>query len=388
MAHFLHVLQPDCIKKRTLFFWAAIGPSFLALALSVILLRVSFSCWPLIAIAILGLVLTWFWDKKGFGLAVVSLLSWCLWQYPLFEEQGWYPFFSGSIALSWWLVALGQREIRVQVDKGKELLISQKHLEGQQEANEKQLLKLRNHIEEMDRFFQGKEQALYQEKKELAFLLSCAREQNDKALKEMERLERRVEGAEQEKQTWINKCEQLAAELADLQSKEHSLQVVLENVITELFAYKYAVPQEPKRPVNPVVLPDDEVLSQETLYRQLKEQLEEKSELLVRARKELFHREGQVILLQKENEDALKEPSSQELLLENQMRKMAEESADLEMQIIQLEELISSLLLARKAPRSRSKPRVKKKEALPDILQDAIDKTQQFSLLDEKIGEQ
>ncbi|MCH9609098.1 MAG: hypothetical protein S4CHLAM45_08610 [Chlamydiales bacterium] len=84
-----------------------------------------------------------------------------------------------------------------------------------------------------------------------------------------------------------------------------------------------------------------ELIKMEGLYKQLRSQFDEKSKVLLSARKELFKVEGKAEALEREQEQHQLEPIEG---LEGVLAKFAEENIHLEEELTSLEELISHIL--------------------------------------------
>lgn len=185
----------------------------------------------------------------------------------------------------------------------------------------------------------------------------------------------------------------MTQEIQGYQRKEKAFQVALEDAQAQILKYKYAESAKPAPVVNPIVPqecalekmePQLEMRQLEHQHALLKEQFEEKGEALSKARKELFLLESQLAVLQKESEEKMAEVSAEELAFQMQFQALTDECQDLEAQVAAMEEIITGLLVTKKAPAKPRKAKSKaKKDLLPDILQDAIDQqSNQFSLLE------
>ena len=110
----------------------------------------------------------------------------------------------------------------------------------------------------------------------------------------------------------------------------------------------------------------EEVGKEETehKYKQLRVQFEEKSQVLHQTRRELFFRENELLVLQYEMEENNIDERSEERDLIGYVAQLENECLDLEEQIVSLEEIVSGLLVNKKAPPRPRKPR-KKKEVEP-----------------------
>ena len=91
----------------------------------------------------------------------------------------------------------------------------------------------------------------------------------------------------------------------------------------------------------------------ERVYKQLKQQFEEKSEVLHQTRRELFQVEGKLVALQKECEQSAIDLNPNELVLIDHLKEVEEECKDLETQVECLQELVSELISKKKTTRTK-----------------------------------
>ena len=120
---------------------------------------------------------------------------------------------------------------------------------------------------------------------------------------------------------------------------------------------------------------------EETLQFQfalLREQFEEKSQILDQTRKELFKVENDYLALQKAFEEKTLEPSEEILAVLNDLQVLEKECAQKEEVIASLQDFVSSLLSPKKrSPRSSKKS--KEQGMLPELIQTKIDQNTLFS---------
>jgi hypothetical protein len=371
MEHASQENQPnaDQGRARDPFFLVAVGPSFLALALCALLLWIAPFMTPFVLLAGGGWLLTWGFKTKGLILSFLSLAAVAVWQFSLLTSQVWCSLFLGAIALSWMILWMGQREVFDRESDHKEQI---KELDALRE----QAMSLQRMMEARLESLQGEteEKLSVQERKtqELASSLECA-------LQELKNTQGFVEAKEHESEIWMRRCESLTLEVSAFQEREKMLEAEL--VIAQ-------------GPANPVVSQEsnDEVgeqaakdfLEMQMQYRQLQDQFQEKSDLLHQTRKELFQKEGELILLLKEQEDAIASLCREDQAFHAHLDVLAEQCQELENESVHLEAIISMLVAPKKLARPR-KTVSKKKAALPDLLQEVMEKSQssqQISLLD------
>lgn len=160
---------------------------------------------------------------------------------------------------------------------------------------------------------------------------------------EKKALEIVVKGVVREKESLQQEYQAALATVKNLEEEKASLRQELERAIE---AQKNAMEQV--KPADP-----EEMLAlQRTIaavtgqYNQLKAQFEEKSRVLSQTRKELFEAEGKIMITQREEQASTIESDLSEVEgLQKDLRKAELEKERLEEQVIQLEELISRILV-------------------------------------------
>ncbi len=336
-------------QKKDPFFWAAVGPVFLTCALSALLFQVSFLVWPLVALACSGLLLTWWLGNRGFVLSFVMLIALMIWKFSFVREQLWCSLFLGSMVVSWFMVFQGRKEVRAQGVKDIEI---DRAIEEKRMNHEQELIALKRALQN--------------------------------ALGELAKIQEGVESAKSEAQVWIDRCEELTHEVSLLQTREKEMECALEQAQSakSIVPVNSIVSQESVEEMGEMIPKD--LLEMQMKYRQLQGQFQEKIEVLTQSRKELFNREGELILLQKEQQEQSALILQQDVQFHKHLGALEQECRELELQVVQLEQVISSLL----APKKQVRPRVskgKKKDSLTSVIKGAIEKKQipqQISLLD------
>lgn len=91
----------------------------------------------------------------------------------------------------------------------------------------------------------------------------------------------------------------------------------------------------------------------EELYRQLKQQFEEKSQTLSETRKHLFSMEHELLIMKKKEEESLLEENSHETGLIATIGLLVEECHDMQQQVTVLEEILTCVQEKKKSPRGK-----------------------------------
>jgi hypothetical protein len=115
-------------------------------------------------------------------------------------------------------------------------------------------------------------------------------------------------------------------------------------------------------------------------YALLREQFDEKSEILDQTRKELFHVENELLALQKACAEKVYEIPEEDFFLIKDLQMLEDERRDLEAQVTNLQDFISVLLGPKqRISRHRKAPTLQEdREQLPLLIQERIDQTSKF----------
>ncbi len=355
------------VYQGHLFFLAASGPLFLFATFALILFRASWETWPFVLLSSIGLLASVLFKRPGFYLSFFSLAALAAFRYKTLIEQPWCALFLAATALSWGIVLLGQEEIFQWIE-------SENQEKEDRELSVRRLQEMVNlaHVQ-IEKEPKGSSDEF------MAALASrnAAIESQNRAYEEIEKLRQGIDI--------------LNEKIAGYQRKEKAFQTALEDAQKQVIKYKYAEPLKTKEVVNPIVsqesdeerrgpLPPQGVRQLEHQYILLKEQFEDKSEALGQARKELFRLEGEIVLFHMQEQE---KGFGRDEEVAYQVQALIEQCEDLEVQVILLEEIISSLNAEKKAVKPRKSKARAKKGSLPEMLQEVIDqKSNQYSLLD------
>ncbi len=321
------------------------GPFFLLAAYAVLIDKWVHFFWPMLMTAIIGYSATLIWKKRGFYFSLAALLPVTL--YMLF--RGPEPFWSSLIAactgVSWILIFLGGQEADNFFEKKEK---REKGLIGRCEALEEELRQALNSLSQ-------------ENKKSIAEREDWNRVYTE-AADGLSAVQRSLEASEKERDDLSEKC-------CAYQRKEVALQHALDDAQAQLIQLKN---QE-----KPIILQEENCPEEQMQLSQmqgqhglLREQFDEKSEVLNQTRKELFHMENAFLALQKAQDEKALTSSEENLGLMKDLKELEEQCTDLEAQVQNLQEIITSL----SAPKKRVTRTRKLREDLPDLIQEKIDR--------------
>jgi chromosome segregation ATPase len=357
---------------------------FLLFSLSLILFKIQADLWKIAFAFPLCFWMSFKGGTKGF-FAALMIFAFGMYFTPQLHH-GWGMSFAVSVAISFFLV-LRTSQDAIQSDQEKEKAFH---------ASEDTVCQLQNQLksaisfaiqekkeeqEELESL--RKELLLSQKEKEvLAFEFKVklnAHEQKrsslenalEEAKKEIETLKQQLEHHPKERE-WLDalneaRVSQFQLSLfkeayeqreADHWMKEKVLSEEVQKMSDQLKQMKIQLQEKQEI--------EERLRTNAQLYRQLREQFDEKSETLHQTRKELFEVEGKLITLQKESEQKIFDFPPDEFSLFEQFKEIEEERDHLESEIKDLQDLVSVLLLRKKASKNR-KSKAKKEDRVPDL---------------------
>lgn len=257
--------------------WSIIGPASLAITLYVIIVTAPTSNEALPILAIAGFLASWIGRINGLGISLIALTTIAAvncaasgFQFPL-----WYLGVFATLATAWIAIALGREEIDT-------LLHLQNCSQKQSEeiaisklvASENELFQANEEIAALRKQGEQYPHALRHLQYEHAKALAAVRKDLDLALQDNEEL--------------LQKQAYVAQEIEALKKEKALLEAqVKEAVITG----------------DPSTSLGRALCRVEGMYKQLQQQYAEKSDWLDQTRKELFHAQEQLAVLQKEKEE-------------------------------------------------------------------------------------
>ena len=361
--------------------WSLSGSVLLLGAFAVLLFKYAPFYWPLTVIACAGYGAIRLWKKGGLALSFAALVIAAILMERSGEELFWITLLPTSIAISWMLIFLRDREMEVlALERHEKFLSLEKNGSGLQEqlriTKAALIQKNQESLTEKERL-----NALYVES---ASALKMTKICVEVLEKEKESLKDKCEHLSQVGQTLSEKCDSLTQEVLAYQQKEIDSQQALNCAQNELFTLKNTLCTLQARQDISQENVQDSGSSEEAhsgakmmqyKYATLREQFEEKSAILDDTRKELFKVENELLALQKACQEKDFESSDEELMLIKELSIMDEERRGLEDLVRELQEFISSLLAPKKRASVSRKINPKNLEALPDMIQDKIDQT-------------
>jgi len=340
-------------KRITPIGYFALSSLFLLISLSLAVFKTHPDLWNVVLLFPLGFWMSFKGGIKG-ALAAFILAAAVLFLASLLHGA-WGIFFVISIACSFFLVAqtskeanhayhLAQatctsseetiRQLNKQLKEAIAFAIQEKkEMEKKLTSYQDDLLSLKKEKEALDHKFQNQSKIQEHQK---AFLENTLEE----AKKEIQRQKDLLEHHPQEKE-WLEELNRASA-------SEFRLTLEIKGLEDDLAFEKLKNSAE-------------RLKLDSKLYMQLREQFEEKSEILHQTRKELFEVEGKLIALQKENQQNMFDFNPGELFLIQQLKEAEEQCQGLESEVETLQNLVSSLLAKKKTSQPK-KRKVKEEE--------------------------
>lgn len=314
---------------------------------------------PLLLTAFIGYAANLIWKKRSFYFFLMVLAAVSIYTICSGVDSFWTLLLSMSIALSWLLIFLGRQESDAMMLNREEKI---KSLEKSRTLLEKQLREVKASLSE--------------ENKENIFEKQRLNHLYQQAVLDLTQVKQSLQVSEKEREKLDGKCEVLSQDIFACQRKEIAFQRALDDAQSQLLKLKNQQLVVSTSVVSQEEINPQEKIQLEQVQRQLallREQFDEKSEALDKARKELFQVENELLALQKTQEEVnLETPDDFQLL--NDLKNLEDERSDLEVQISNLQELISVLLSPKKRTARTRKP-VENHERLPLLIQEKIDQT-------------
>jgi hypothetical protein len=316
-----------------------LGPVCFLLGLMSTLLKCAPHFWPIIVVSTLGFFLTALWKKSGLILSFFVLVC-ALGTSIRGHELFWPVFFSISVAISWLLLFLGHKEARFLIQAREKTLAALKEMNTEALAQVARL-----------------EAGSSRLQSEMASSMEDFKDQLHTVQSHLASAQSKCEHLEKQNDNWQQKHEQLLLEISSYQRKEKAFQHALEDAQNQLLKCKYAETEEKLETIE-----EKSFQALQAQHALLKEQFEEKSEVLHQMRKALFEMESQYLTLHRENEEKACSFSQEDAVLADHIQIMHE----LENEVHSLEELVSVLLSLVKKTSSPRKSK-NKKEAQEDL---------------------
>jgi chromosome segregation ATPase len=348
--------------------WNQAGPFLLLGAFAILIFKFAPFFLLFLLASIAGCAANLLWKKKGFYFSLLGLAAASIHTIRLGIDPFWSSLLSASIALSWLLIFLGRQETETFFLERAEKM---KALKENQHSLEKQLREVKASLSE-----ETKENIANRERLNHLY---------GQATVDLNQAKHFLEISEKERKKLNERCETLSQDVFAYQQKEIALQHALEDAQAQLLKLKnqQLVEQiQESKPISTNIVPQDENDPQERVrlahvqsqYILLREQFDEKSEALDLARKDLFRVENALLTLEKTDREKFLEISDEEKFLLQELKRQDEECADLEAQVLALQEFISSLLSPKKRT-IRSRKSSESQERLPLLIQEKIDQT-------------
>ncbi len=339
-------------KQAKLSIWNQLGPVLLLGSFAALFLKCAPVFWPLALTAFIGYATILYFKKGGLFLSFFILAAVALLLVRSRSEFVWPLLLTASIALSWWLIFLSDKEA------------SSLHFEQEQK-----LQSLEENSRLLDKQLREAKVSISKESKDLIV-------EKERLNTQLNQTRNSLQVSEKKTEKLSEKCEQLSQDLFSLQRKEIAFQHALEEAQSQVLKLKAAL-EKPKE-LAPTIVPMQEDSAQEQWqyqYGNLREQFVEKSEALDQARKELFKLENDYLALQRTMEEQVLEGVEEDLLLIKNLKRLEEEQLELEMQVSHLQELVTSLISPKKRNTKVKKSLNSSEDGLPLLIQEKIDQT-------------
>ncbi len=354
-----------------------LGPLLLLFSFSLVLLRLqNESVWLLLAIWI-GFFCTKKWKWVGYSASLLLLLAAHL--ISLNHFSMWQIALSSSVALSLFITLLSfheaknlffswEEDSKTQAHniahlnallKSSQFFVLQERKEAQRDIEEMKM-RLNHHIEQIKNNCEEKEKLLQEllVEKEKSVQIAQALEIAYREIEHLKQKEEQLEAQEGKLLDNLNDTRTDLFQLAVLNDAYALGQKEKESRIAQLSEELKGLSHTLKEAKNKYEREEEKTSQQkdvETLYKMLKGQFKEKSDVLHQTRKELFQLEGKFLGLQKEHEHKALEADGVESSLVNHIKVLEEECNAFEEEIFALHEVITNLISKKRVSRPRKK---------------------------------
>lgn len=353
-----------------------------------------------------GLVISYLFGPIGFFVSAASWGTYLALGHPELLKNNLSLLFISSCVVSWWLSTLCSEHYQQRIVDFEEMIASlfKKNNEFEKQAKDT-LLTLKEerrdherHVQDLDAQVQDLQHQLSSHRHHLSLAWQESSMLKEEGEKQRKQLVSSYESAQsqsmfylQQKQMTESALEQFRSEMEKLKQEKdekqnqfleefNHLKQKIEEAQREM-AEKENELQSLKEQINVLQAEKDKSMPAEaftensengelaqyweTLYKQLRVQFDEKSDVLSETRKELFFIENQLLTLQKQEEDQAHDENEDQKNLICHLQNLGEECTDLEEQVTFLQEIVSSLQEKKKV--SRPKNTKKSQEAAVSI---------------------
>lgn len=366
-----------------------------------------------------GLIISYLFGPIGFFVSAASFGTFLALEHPELLKDNFSLLFLSCCAVSWWLATLCAEQYQQKVVDFEEMIGSLFKKNTDIEKQNKDILQnLRDErkeserqITELDAQVQDLQGQLSSHRHHLSLAWQESSMLKEEAERQKKQLQASYDGAHsqamfylQQKQMVESSLEQIKTEMEKLKvEKEEKQNQFLEEFRTlqakieesnkekvekesqvESLLEKVRLLEEEKanQPVPaPVALSseasaesEEKVIYWETLYKQLRMQFDEKSQVLGDARRELFAVENQLLTARKQEEDLAHDENEEQKILISQLQELGEECQDLEEQVTFLQDIVSSLQEKKKITRPKKS---KKAEEAEEVIEKLLETSQQ-----------
>ncbi|HSW86954.1 MAG TPA: hypothetical protein VLG49_05585 [Rhabdochlamydiaceae bacterium] len=369
-------LFSDSSLEEKIQFWSLIGPFLLVASSFISCFKFSSSDWSMLLVSCLGILSCWKWKLRGAMISLAALMIAVFFEsmHRGTNELFWVMTLGGSLAMGLLVTAFSLKHassfLRTNLEESEHVhqklehvqkLLKETQIFAIQEKKEslKDIESMKMKVQESGTEAESYKKLLETYQYELQKLRAdneASNQELNKFRKEKEEHDRQMQLLDELNEARIDQFQMEILEDAPYQNnedKEIELKVLREKLERITDDLKMATSQE-------FWIDDNEISEEmgknpqiEKVYIQLKQQFQDKSEILNETRKELFHVENTLLALQKECEQNTIDLNPEEITLTNHLKEVEEECKDLENQVECLQELVTELIGKKKTRKSR-----------------------------------
>lgn len=351
--------EPNHLEVEAISVWSRSGLPLLLGAFAIFLFKNASAYWPVIAAAFLGYAAIKLGKKAGFYLSLAVLCGSAIFVVKMGNTLSWTLLLSACIALSWVLIYLGGLDLESRENSIKERIFS---IEEARKQLEQQL--------------RDKSASLTEEQRNRALDKQHFAAQIAASASELSDLKQAMALLERERNELISQCSALSQDHLAMVLKQERTVEEARIQLAQLQAQCDAFLQESRSQQLAMQEVPEETLQFQ--FALLREQFEEKSQILDQTRKDLFKVENDYLALQKAFEENTLEPSEEILAVLHDLKALEKECTQKEEIIASLQDFVSMLLSPKKRS-SRPSKKSKEQGLLPELIQTKIDQNTLFS---------
>jgi flagellar motility protein MotE (MotC chaperone) len=365
----------------------------------------------------LGLIISYLFGPIGFFISAASWGTFLAIEHPELLKDNVSLLFLSSCVVSWWLATLCAEQYQQKVVDFEEMIASLfkkntdlekqskdvlHNLKEERKESERQITDLNAQMQDLQNQLSSHRHHLSLAWQESSMLKEEAEKQKKQLLSSYESAQSQAMFYLQQKQMIEASYDLTKTELEKLKVEKEekqnqfleefrSLQAKIEEASkeraekeSELLSLQEKIrclEEEKVSQPEPVVVAseisadsEEKAIYWETLYKQLRTQFDEKSQVLNETRKELFTVENQLLTSKKQEEDTLQGENEEQTILISDLKELENECQDLEEQVLFLEDIISSFQEKKKVVRLK---KTKKSEDAAEAIEKLLETRQQ-----------